>query len=83
MPQSYVTYTHDGDMLRNVDSASRDTAERRNNLNAAAYDILWISGFWMTETVFDELLILVCVATHARLYGEPRWPLLIQKTVDY
>ena len=59
LPRSCVTYAHYGEMLRNNDSTSPDTAKHKNKLNAVAYDIRWMSEFGMTKATFDELLVLV------------------------
>ena len=59
LPRTRMTYAHDGDMLGNNASTSRDTAKNCNNLQAAAYIIRLINRFWMTEATFNALFVLV------------------------
>ena len=54
-----MTYAHDGDILENNDSTSRDTSKSWNNLKAAAYYIRWMNKFWMTVATFNDLFALV------------------------
>ena len=58
LPRRCMTCAHDGDMLGNNASTSRDTAKNCNNPKAAAYIIL-INEFWMTEATFNALFVLV------------------------
>ena len=38
LPRSCVTYIHDGNMLGNIDSTSRDVTKHWNNIRAATHD---------------------------------------------
>ena len=63
LPRRYITcdmtYAHDGDMLGNNDSTSRDLAKNWNKLMAAATDMQWRTEFWISEATFNELFVLV------------------------